>query len=221
MKKQYLILIYLLLSQGVIFGQTVKVDNGTAKGTLTNGYKTGIWEYYDSDTLALKVDYTKGTLFYLKRDTTEYPIETPQGWKYAKLDVYPRFIGSMNDFLRILATHIRYPEKALEQGVFGTVFLYFEINIQGRACNVKVLGDIGDGCGAEAMRVFNLVPNFWLTAKKNGKTYISRFILPVKFNLNNKKVPETRLSEIKKMKVGFEPAKYLPEIVISVTGSMP
>lgn len=220
MKANYLIFLVFLLVPALAFGNKKKkvevVNTKTEKGTITNGYKTGVWEYFDSDTLVLKVDYSKGALIYLKPDTTQYAIETENGWEFSRLDVYPRFIGSMDDFLRFYATHIIYPTKAKDDDIQGTVLLYFEINIQGHVDHIKIVKDIGDGCGDEVMSVFRDLPNYWLTAKKNGQNYVSRYILPVKFRMESVKISEKELQEVEKVKKEYMPVRFIPEMVITV-----
>ena len=48
---------------------------------------------------------------------------------------------------------------------------------------VKVLRDIGGGCGAEAVRVVKAMPK-WKPGKQRGKPVRTQFNLPVNFELN-------------------------------------
>ena len=47
---------------------------------------------------------------------------------------------------------------------------------------VKVLRDIGGGCGAEAVRVVKSMPK-WTPGKQRGKAVRVQYNLPVQFNL--------------------------------------
>ncbi len=222
MEKKYLILFLLTWFSMFSYGQKTKhVNNSYEKGLIVDGYKKGIWEYYDNGILKLKVDYTTGKLIYLAKDTSKYAIKTKTGWKLSKLDIYPHYLGGNDESIKILATNIRYPEKAINMSITGTVLLGFEVNLHGHVDNVKILKDIGGGCGEEVLRVFRLIPDYWLVAQKNGKQYISRFILPVKFRINNIDTggnPKKEKEELKRIKTQYSPANYLSEIVISIHG---
>jgi len=223
MKLRSTVVILLLSLTTLSFGQKKEVDNGYEKGHLVDGYKEGIWEYYDNNVLKLKIDYTTGKLVYLAKDTLNYAIKTENGWKMSKLDIPPRYVGSMEEILKILAMNIRYPAKAKNQSTIGTVLLGFEINLQGHVENVKILRDIGNGCGDEVLRGFQFIPNIWLVAQKNGVSYKSRYILPVKFQIGKrtskgviwKDEPKSELKELNESKADFIPTNYLEEVVFS------
>ena len=223
MNKKYIILLFALTIKTLLFGQETIIDNGYEKGILKDGHEVGIWEYFDGKVLKLKVDYTTGELIYLAKDTSKYAIETEQGWEYSKLDKCSRYIGSMDEFLLILAQNLRYPSEAKTSSIIGTVYLYFEINLEGKASNVKIIRDIGSGCGNEVIRAFNLIPNYWITASKEGKPIKTRYILPVKFQIGERsdseviwrEESEIKLNEMLSLKKNFEPVKYLDEVVIS------
>lgn len=224
MKIIYLILTFTISIPTLLVGQKIEhVNNNYEKGLIVDGYKKGIWEYFDSGVLKLKVNYTTGKFVYLAKDTSKYAIETKNGWKLSKLDIYPHYIGSMNEVLKILAMNIRYPNKAINNSITGTVLLGFEVNLQGRVDSIQILKDIGGGCGKEVLRVFHMVPDYWLVARKGGKQYISRYILPVRFQIGKrtrkadiwKKETKTELKELNETKVAFSPSNYLEEVVVS------
>ncbi len=203
------------------YGQKeIRVKKSYEKGWIANGYKKGVWEYYDAGVLKLKVDYSTGKLIYLAKDTTKYAVETGAGWQRMQLDIYPHYIGSMDEILKIMATHIRYPRQAINHATAGTVFMGFEINLQGHADSIRILKDIGDGCGKEVVRVFKLIPDFWLVARKGEKQYRARFVLPVRFqigqNAGNNETKKTFQRELEAL--GYFPTNVLPEIVVSISG---
>lgn len=85
--------------------------------------------------------------------------------------------------LEFLGQHIRYPALARENGIGGTVVVRFIVEKDGSISNVKVVRDIGGGCGAEALRVVQSMPD-WLPGKQQGRPVRVQFNLPVKFRLN-------------------------------------
>lgn len=54
---------------------------------------------------------------------------------------------------RFLKTNLRYPNLAVQNKTEGTVMVQFIVEKNGTVSNVKILQDIGDGCGEEARRV--------------------------------------------------------------------
>ncbi len=182
------------------FGQKVYVKNEYEKGILENGFKTGIWEYYDSlGILELSVDYSNATLVYIAPDTTDYVIFENNEWVKSKVDIPPRYIGSTVEFYKLLNDYIDYPAQARYRDVVGCVCVLFEIDTLGKSGNYEIVQDIGAECGDELIRVLKLVPNYWLVATKNGKIYKSRFIIHCDFGINlyGKKL-EPRISKRKK-----------------------
>ncbi|MBK9961157.1 MAG: TonB family protein [Saprospiraceae bacterium] len=61
---------------------------------------------------------------------------------------------SLRDFLK---TNLRYPNLAVQNKTEGTVMVQFIVEKNGTVSNVKILQDIGDGCGQEARRVIELM----------------------------------------------------------------
>ncbi len=217
-------LIFLLLFSSSLFGQNKKiVDNGYEKGILVDGFKEGLWSYYDNDTLKIQINYSTGKLMYLQKDTSGYAILTDKGWEISKLDIYPHYLGSTNELLQIISNNIRYPAKARINSTRGTVLIGFEVNLKGKIENLKIIKDIGRGCGSEVIKAFAMVPDYWLVAQKNHKRYKSRYILPVKFKIGKikkgkifyKKDSKREIKKIQKAKSKYSPANYLPEITVT------
>ena len=94
-------------------------------------------------------------------------------------DENPVFNG---DLKKWLASRLNYPEYAKELGTQGTVHLEFIIDEEGNVSNVKVLRDIGDGCGEAALKTVMSMPK-WKPGRKNGENVKVYYTLPVKFSL--------------------------------------
>ena len=60
--------------------------------------------------------------------------------------------------------------------------MQFVVEKNGSVGNVKILRDIGGGCGAEAVRVVKSMPK-WKPGKQRGQAVRTQFQLPVSFNL--------------------------------------
>lgn len=61
----------------------------------------------------------------------------------------------------------------------------FVVEVDGSITNVKVLRDIGGGCGEAAVRVVKSMPK-WNPAKQRGKYVRMQMTLPFAFMLSDK-----------------------------------
>ena len=93
--------------------------------------------------------------------------------------MFPGGYQALNKYLR---DNIKYPQQAKETGTQGKVFLTFVVEKDGSITDIKILRDIGSGCGEEAIRVVKSMPK-WTPAKQRGKTVRQQFNLPVSFAL--------------------------------------
>ena len=84
--------------------------------------------------------------------------------------------------LEFLGTKINYPKMARANGIEGTVALQFVVEKTGQISDIKIVKEIGGGCGKEVVRVVNKMPN-WIPGKQRGREVPVRYTLPVKFNL--------------------------------------
>lgn len=92
------------------------------------------------------------------------------------------FPGGLEALSKYLSENIKYPQLAKENNITGRVFVSFVVEKDGRVGNIKILRDIGGGCGAEAVRVVKAMPK-WKPGKQRGKPVRSQFNLPVNFDL--------------------------------------
>jgi len=86
--------------------------------------------------------------------------------------------------LEFIYKNIRYPKSAQKAGVEGTVVIRFIIDREGAIRNATITRDIGGGCGEEALKTVQLMPN-WIPGKQKGKRVNVYFNLPVKFKLDS------------------------------------
>lgn len=195
----------------------IAVINEYEKGELLNGYKTGIWEYYDEPgEVALQIDYDTKQILYLKPDTSKYAIQFGGKYKMMRVDQQPRYIGSIKELQKIIDSNVSYPPHARRNSTVGQFHVIFEVDSTGLANNFEILNDIGDGCGDEVLKALKLVPNFWIPANVGGRYFNSRFTIPVTFKIEIDGKPFGRPRKSKKEELPI--AKKLPEIVITAAG---
>lgn len=108
--------------------------------------------------------------------------QEPEKIIYTAVEVEAEFPGGIDKLNNYLATNLKYPQGAKENGVKGKVIISFVVGIDGTISNIIILRDIGYGCAEEAVRVVKTMPK-WEPAKQRGKAVRYQYVLPVTFNL--------------------------------------
>ncbi|MBK8564476.1 MAG: TonB family protein [Saprospiraceae bacterium] len=97
---------------------------------------------------------------------------------------------SQRSLLLFFNQNINYPLPARDQNIEGTVALSFVVEKDGTISNIRVVKDIGGGCGEEALRVASGMNEAlkqaklaWTPGKMKGKTVRTQVNLPIKFKL--------------------------------------
>jgi len=94
----------------------------------------------------------------------------------------PSFPGGEAELLKYLSANIKYPALARESSIQGRAIVSFVVNKRGEIDDVKLVRDIGGGCGKEAVRVVSSMPK-WIPGEQNGHAVKVRYTLPVMFKL--------------------------------------
>ena len=103
---------------------------------------------------------------------------------FAAVEKLPAFPGGEAAFGNYLSKNIRYPPVAKENNTQGRVILSFVVEKDGSLTDIKVLRDIGGGCGLEAVRVLSKSPH-WTPGIQNGKPVRVAYTMPVNFTLSS------------------------------------
>jgi TonB family protein len=109
-------------------------------------------------------------------------VETPKasGEVFMVVEQQPEFPGGLQELMKYLGRHIRYPAKAVAEGTQGKVMTSFVIDQRGEIHDIKVLQGIGNGCDEEALRVISNMPK-WTPGRQNGSAVSVQYTLPVSF----------------------------------------
>ena len=83
-----------------------------------------------------------------------------------------------------LCMNLSYPDAARENKIEGMVVVLFVVEKDGSVSNVRVLRDIGGGCGEAAVEVVKNMPR-WEPGRQAGKAIRTQFSLPLKFELKS------------------------------------
>lgn len=85
--------------------------------------------------------------------------------------------------------NLKFPEAAKKSGVEGRVVTSFIVEADGRLTNIKVVQDIGSGCGDAAVAVLKAMPN-WVPGLKDGNAVAVEMKLPFMFTFKSNKPAE-------------------------------
>ena len=94
----------------------------------------------------------------------------------------PSFPGGESALVKYLSDNIKYPARARENNITGTVFVTFKVGKDGKATDAQILRGIGGGCDEEALRGIKSMPS-WRAGRQRGEPVNVQYKLPIKFSL--------------------------------------
>jgi protein TonB len=94
----------------------------------------------------------------------------------------PSFPGGQGALLEYLASHVKYPVVAQENGVQGRVVVSFVVERDGSITDVRVVRSVDPSLDREAQRVVSSMPR-WTPGKQNGSAVRVKYNVPVSFRL--------------------------------------
>ncbi len=112
--------------------------------------------------------------------------------------------------LDFIYDQLQYPALAKENAVNGMVVVSFTVGKTGELQDFNLRRDIGSGCGDEAIRVLQSMPN-WRPGKQNGKFVPVQYNIPIRFSPEGRKRKEQTAINFSKVRTFYSP-RY-PEIV--------
>lgn len=92
--------------------------------------------------------------------------------------------GGQAGLLKFISKHLRYPGRAVDEGLEGVVIVSFVVSPTGEVTQITVLKDLGGGTGEEAVRVISKMPR-WKPGLQNHRHVPVRLTLPIRFKLGN------------------------------------
>ena len=95
---------------------------------------------------------------------------------FIKKPIFPGGLKAMRDLIR---KELKYPSKALESKIEGTVFLRYNIDYKGNVTSSKVLSSLGHGCNEEAQCI---VSKFKFEVPKGPKKLKVKFHKTIKIH---------------------------------------
>lgn len=98
---------------------------------------------------------------------------------YETVEVKPEFDGGYIAFVKFVASNFVLPEV---ESLSGVVKVSFVIGTNGKIDNIKIIQDLGDGTGDEAVRVLKSCPN-WTPGEQEGKKVKVFMTMPINLKI--------------------------------------
>ena len=115
--------------------------------------------------------------------TPEHPKqEVEQNKVFDVVEQQPSYPGGMGALNQWLASNIKYPAMAAENGIEGRVVVQFVVERDGSVSGVHVVRGVDPSLDKEATRVVSQMPK-WIPGKQNGSAVRVKYTVPVTFRL--------------------------------------
>lgn len=109
-----------------------------------------------------------------------WKLNEPNGEVYSIVEQMPEFPGGDEALMTYISRNIKYPAKALDNEISGTVIVNFVVNENGKIGNVRVTKGLGYGLNEEAIRVIKTMPR-WKPGMQGGTGVKVYFDVPINF----------------------------------------
>ena len=105
---------------------------------------------------------------------------TDAEYAFEQVEVKPEFPNGNDGLVKYLSENIKYPKKALKNGVTGKVFVQFVIDKTGKVTNVVAVRGVEKSLDKEAVRVIKSMPK-WKPGMKDGNPVKIKYTIPINF----------------------------------------
>ena len=112
----------------------------------------------------------------------EVQVEQKEEEVFMVVEEMPEFPGGLKALRSFLATAVKYPAVAQENGIQGKVYVNFVVNKDGTVSNAKVSRSVDPSLDAEALRVVLSLPK-WKPGKQRGVPVRVYYTVPISFVL--------------------------------------
>lgn len=94
----------------------------------------------------------------------------------------PQYPGGDAELLKYIASNLKYPTIAAENGIEGRVTISFVVGKDGSVSDVKIAKTLDPECDKEAMRVVKSMQR-WIPGMQNGRPVAVYYSIPILFRL--------------------------------------
>ncbi len=160
-------------------------ENGEKKseGVYKKNNKVDQWIFWDEGRQDSSIQNfkTDGTTTWIRR--SEQQKKKDEESEFISVEHMPTFPGGDVALKTFLKRNLSYPSEAIKQNIKGDVMVEFLVSADGSLRNIKILHDIGGGCGDETIRLVKIMPA-WNPGKQGGVGVNVKMVIPVTFKLD-------------------------------------
>lgn len=127
----------------------------------------------------------------------------------------PIYIGGLKAMREFVAKEMKYPKKALENKIEGTVYLKYQVDYKGTVVSSKVLSSLGHGCDEEAKRIVSKMKFY---VGKNPRKMKLKFSKTLKIHF---RLPKTKVAPTPKQAQKPKANKVQRKIKYTITSTKP
>ncbi len=167
--------------------QALPLPKGVSNYALGRSYTTSRQKIYSKRNIkesSLNVVCDQVSLTMEDEEISESPATKPENRLFYIVEKMPTFNGNNKLLEKFITNNLRYPDKARESGIEGTVYIELVIDIDGSVIDIKVLRGVLPELDNEAIRLIKLTNKMWTPGKQQGKKVKVRKVLPIKFTLS-------------------------------------
>lgn len=107
---------------------------------------------------------------------------------YTIVDKMPRYAYGESGLADFIEHNMRYPRKALQEGIEGRILCSFIVASDGSISNIEVVEGGNPLLNDEAIRVLGLMPK-WIPGENNGEKVYVKCLLPIDFVIDEEPIP--------------------------------
>ena len=111
---------------------------------------------------------------------------------FVVVEEMPSFPGGIEALKAFVASSLKYPTIALENGIQGQVHVRFVVAENGSVTDAKIEGSVDPSLDKEALRIVNSMPK-WKPGKQRGMPVKVSYTIPISFKLPPEKISKEKL----------------------------
>ncbi len=163
-------------------GGNIAVSPSTGSGSYTYQWNTAPGEGRSEFTLATGGTYTVTVTDANGADEEDCKVRDKDVSKLEIAEQLPQYPGGDAALQQYLKANLKYPTKAKEAGISGTVYVEFEVGKDGTLNNPKVIRGVSTELDAAALEVVKKMGKF-KPGTTGGKQVACKMVLPICFKL--------------------------------------
>jgi protein TonB len=138
-------------------------------GYVLNSRRHGNWSFFSAD--SGKISFQKRYNYGKLQKTIDYSVkdDNPEDTSTVKrVEVESEFPGGIGAWQKHLNQNLRYPKRALDARVQGTVWVFFIVDQKGIVSDINITKSVEFSIDEESIRVIKNTPN-WVPAVQDGR----------------------------------------------------